>query len=252
MTHASTAAASAIRVRSLDVSRGGRRVVKDLSFSVSPGEIVGLLGPSGCGKSTLMRSLVGVQMAVTGECVLLGAPAGSKVLRTQVGYMTQEASVYGDLTVVENLRYFATMSGVDRQRADEVIDDVDLSDQRDRLVGSLSGGQRNRVSLAAALLGRPEVLILDEPTVGLDPVLRKDLWLRFRRLAAAGVTLLVSSHVMEEAAECDRILMMRDGRLLADATLDRLLSMTGTSSITDAFLALVDADTHSGGDRADG
>jgi ABC-2 type transport system ATP-binding protein len=236
----------------LTVTRGDRQVVRGLSFEVKPGEIVGLLGPSGCGKSTLMRALVGVQLGVTGDCMLLGQSAGSKALRPDVGYMTQEASVYGDLTVAENLRYFAAVSGASRERADEVIADVDLAAERDRLVGSLSGGQRNRVSLAAALLGQPRVLILDEPTVGLDPVLRKDLWGRFRRLAATGVTLLVSSHVMEEASECDRILMMRDGRLLADATLDALLADTGARDITGAFLALIENDREKDGGRADG
>ena len=166
--------------------------------------------------------------------------------------MTQEASVYVDLTVMENLRYFAAVGGASRERADEVLADVDLAAQRDRLVGSLSGGQRNRVSLAAALLAEPRMLILDEPTVGLDPVLRKDLWQRFRRLAASGVTLLISSHVMDEASECDRILMMRDGRLLADATLEALLAQTATGNITDAFLALVESDSEQDEDRADG
>jgi ABC-2 type transport system ATP-binding protein len=232
----------AIQARSLTVTRGGRDVVQDLSFDIQPGQIVGLLGPSGCGKSTLMRTLVGVQLGVTGDCVLLGEPAGSTSLRSRVGYMTQEASVYRDLTVAENLQFFAAVAGVSRARADAVISDVDLAAERARLVGSLSGGQRSRVSLAAALLGNPPVLILDEPTVGLDPVLRRDLWGRFRRLAADGVTLLVSSHVMEEASECDRILMMREGRLLADATLGDLLAQTGTENVTAAFLALVDAD----------
>jgi ABC-2 type transport system ATP-binding protein len=169
----------------MKVTRGKREVVHGLDFDVAPGEIVGLLGPSGCGKSTLMRALVGVQLGVTGECSVLGVPAGSKELRPRLGYMTQEASVYGDLTVSENLRYFAAVGGATRERADAVIADVDLGGERDRLVGSLSGGQRNRVSLAAALLGRPEVLVLDEPTVGLDPVLRRDLWDRFRELAEA-------------------------------------------------------------------
>ena len=232
----------AIQARSLTVTRGGRDVVQDLSFDIQPGQIVGLLGPSGCGKSTLMRTLVGVQLGVTGDCVLLGEPAGSTSLRSRVGYMTQEASVYRDLTVAENLQFFAAVAGVSRARADAVISDVDLAAERARLVGSLSGGQRSRVSLAAALLGNPPVLILDEPTVGLDPVLRRDLWGRFRRLAADGVTLLVSSHVMEEASECDRILMMREGRLLADATLGDLLAQTSTENVTAAFLALVDAD----------
>ena len=232
----------AIRVRALRVTRGGRPVLRGLDFDVQRGEIVGLLGPSGSGKSTLMRALVGVQLGVSGECTVLGLAAGSKPLRARVGYMTQEASVYNDLTVVENLRYFAAVAGASRARVDAVIADVDLGAERRRLVSALSGGQRDRVSLAAALLGRPDLLVLDEPTVGLDPVLRRDLWKQFRRLAGEGVTLLVSSHVMEEARECDRILMMRDGRLLADDTEDALLTRTGTGDITDAFLALIDAD----------
>jgi ABC-2 type transport system ATP-binding protein len=239
----------AVHVRDLVVRRGGRDVVKGLTFDITPGDIVGLLGPSGCGKSTLMRSLVGVQQGVTGECEVLGLPAGSKPLRTRVGYMTQEASVFGDLTVVENLRYFGTVLGVPDARVDEVLTEVDLTTQRDRLVNSLSGGQHNRVSLAVALMGSPQLLILDEPTVGLDPVLRRDLWAEFRRLAAAGTTLLVSSHVMDEARECDRILLMRDGRLLADDSEVGLLKRTGTTDITDAFLALVDADTGSKAER---
>lgn len=236
----------AIGVRSLRVIRGGRAVIDGLDFEVGRGQIVGLLGPSGCGKSTLMRALVGVQLGVSGECQVLGMTAGSKALRTRVGYVTQEASVYGDLTVAENLAYFAAVMGVEAARVTAVIDDVDLAAERDRRVDSLSGGQHNRVSLAVALLGRPDLLVLDEPTVGLDPVLRRDLWNHFRRLAASGVALLVSSHVMDEARECDRILMMRAGRLLADDTEAGLRERTGTDDITDAFLALVETDKEDG------
>jgi ABC-2 type transport system ATP-binding protein len=239
----------AIEVGDLLVRRGGREVVKGLGFTVERGDIVGLLGPSGCGKSTLMRSLVGVQQGVTGTCNVLGLPSGSKELRTEVGYMTQEASVYGDLSVVENLRYFGNVLGCPPDRVDAVLTEVDLVAERDRLVKALSGGQHNRVSLAVALLGAPQLLVLDEPTVGLDPVLRRDLWNQFRHLAAAGITLLVSSHVMDEARECDRILMMRDGRLLADSTEAELLARTGTDDITDAFLALVDTDINSTGEH---
>lgn len=233
---------TAVRVRSLEVRRGGRKVLHGIDLDVRRGDIIGLLGPSGCGKSTLMRTIVGVQLGVEGECEVLGLPAGSAPLRTRVGYMTQEASVYGDLTVIENLRYFAAVVGADVERIRTVLDDVGLAGQQDRLVGTLSGGQHNRVSLAAALLGKPDLLVLDEPTVGLDPVLRQDLWAQFRRLAADGVTLLVSSHVMDEARECDGIVMMRDGRLLASETHDALLARTGTTDITDAFLALIAAD----------
>ncbi|MGI9584379.1 MAG: heme ABC exporter ATP-binding protein CcmA [Acidimicrobiia bacterium] len=229
----------AINVKDLSVERGGRDVLSGLDFDIAPGDIVGLLGPSGCGKSTLMRSLVGVQLKVSGQCEVLGLPAGSKELRTRVAYMTQEASVYRDLTVRENLRYFAQVIGAEKDRVDKVIEDVDLTNQQHQVVNDLSGGQHNRVSLGVALLGQPEVLILDEPTVGLDPVLRRDLWRQFRQLAEKGATLLVSSHVMDEAKECDRILMMREGRILADATQEAVLRQTGTTDITEAFLSLV-------------
>jgi ABC-2 type transport system ATP-binding protein len=231
----------AIEVRGLSVRRGGHTVIQELDFAIEAGEIVGLLGPSGCGKSTLMRTVVGVQLGVSGTCDVLGLPAGSRALRTRLGYVTQEASVYGDLTIDENLRYFARVLGATGERVDEVIGQIDLAAERGRRVDSLSGGQRNRVSLGVALLGRPDVLVLDEPTVGLDPVLRRDIWAQFHDLAEAGTTLLVSSHVMEEARECDRILLMRDGRLLADGTQAELLRRTGTPDITAAFLALVDA-----------
>jgi ABC-2 type transport system ATP-binding protein len=246
--------APAIQVADLRVRRGGREVLHGLDFEVPRGSIVGLLGPSGCGKSTLMRALVGVQLGVTGVCTVLGRPAGTRELRRRVGYVTQEASVYGDLTVVENLRYFAVMVGAPPGRVEAVLADVDLVAEQHRLVGNRSGGQHNRVSLAAALLAQPEVLILDEPTVGLDPELRRDLWSQFRRLSAGGATLLVSSHVMDEARECDRILMVRSGRLLADSTEADLLARTGTTDITDAFLALVEAGPGPVGeeDRADG
>ena len=234
--------APAIRVAALRVTRGGRTVIDGVDFEVEHGQIVGLLGPSGSGKSTLMRALVGVQLHVTGDCEVLGLAAGSESLRTRVAYVTQEVAVYGDLTVVENLRYFADLIGAGHERVGQVIDDVDLGAERERRVDSLSGGQRNRVSVAVALLGRPELLVLDEPTVGLDPVLRRDLWQRFRRLAADGVTLLISSHVMDEARECDRILLMRSGRLLADDTHGSLLDRTATTNITDAFLAMVEVD----------
>jgi len=230
---------AAVDVRNLAVLRGGRTVVEGLSFQVQRGQIVGLLGPSGCGKSTLMRALVGVQQNVTGTCEVLGVPAGSASLRRRVSYMTQDASVYINLTVTENLEYFAAVLGVGRDRVCLVLEEVGLQIEKHSLVSDLSGGQRNRVSLAVALLGEPELLVLDEPTVGLDPVLRRDLWAQFRRLASRGVTLLVSSHVMEEASECDRILVMRNGQLIADDGEEQLLARTSTNNITDAFLVLV-------------
>jgi ABC-2 type transport system ATP-binding protein len=230
----------AVDVDRLRVVRGGRPVLDGLSLSVARGTVTGLLGPSGCGKSTLMRAIVGVQVVAGGTVTVLDRPAGSKDLRNRVGYVTQAPSVYGDLSVVENLRYFAAVLGAPRSDVDRVIEEVNLGDQVGARVGRLSGGQRARVSLATALLGRPELLVLDEPTVGLDPVLRRDLWDLFGSLAAGGTTLLVSSHVMDEAERCGRLLLMREGRILADETPAGLLAQTGARDVEHAFLALVE------------
>ena len=232
----------ALALDRLRVVRGGRLVLDDVSLSVPRGSVTGLLGPSGCGKSTLMRSVVGVQVVAGGTVDVLGRPAGSAALRSLVGYVTQAPSVYADLTVRENLRYFAAVLGAPRSDVDRVVSEVGLDSHADAVVGRLSGGQEARVSLAAALLGEPELLVLDEPTVGLDPVLRRDLWRLFRGLAARGTTLLVSSHVMDEASQCDRLLLMREGRILADDTQAGLLARTGADDVESAFLALVEQD----------
>ena len=232
-------APAAVEVHDLTVVRGGRAVLRQLDFQVRAGSVTGLLGPSGCGKTTLMRSVVGVQVVTSGSVTVLGEPAGAAVLRDRVGYVTQSASVYDDLSTMENLRFFARVLGVDRAEVDRCLERVDLTDRRDQLVGRLSGGERSRVSLAVAMLGRPPLLVLDEPTVGLDPVLRQDLWQLFHELAATGVALLVSSHVMDEAERCDRLLLMRDGRILADDSPAAMLRRTGTDDIERAFLQLV-------------
>ena len=231
---------AAIVVDGLRVKRGGRAVLHDLSFAVASGSVTGLLGPSGCGKTTLMRAIVGVQIVESGRVEVLGAPAGSPPLRARVGYVTQAPSVYGDLSVRENLRYFARVLGRPQERIARVLDTVALGGQADRVVSSLSGGQMARVSLATALLGEPELLVLDEPTVGLDPVLRRDLWATFRELAGAGTTLLVSSHVMEEAEHCDELLLMREGELLAAESPGELRARTGCERLDEAFLALIE------------
>jgi ABC-2 type transport system ATP-binding protein len=230
----------AVQVEDLVVRRGRVLAVAGVSFRITAGEVVGLLGPSGCGKSTLIRSVVGVQVLTSGTVQVLGLPAGDRRLRDRLGYVTQAPSVYDDLTVAENVRFFARVLGVDRSEVARCIEAVDLGRARDRLVGRLSGGQRSRVSLAVALLGRPELLVLDEPTVGLDPVLRRDLWALFHDLAAGGTAVLVSSHVMDEAERCDRLLLLREGSLLADDTPRSLLERTRTSDVEAAFLDLVD------------
>ena len=230
-----------IAISDLHVVRGGRVVLPGLSLDLGPG-VTGLLGPSGCGKSTLMRAIVGVQVVRSGGVEILGQPAGSKPLRDRVGYVTQAASVYDDLSVSENLRFFARVLGV--RAIDDAVDAavaaVDLHSHRDQVVGNLSGGQRSRASLAVALLGDPEVLVLDEPTVGLDPVLRRDLWALFHRLGDAGKVVLVSSHVMDEAERCDRLLLMREGRIIADGTPTGIRG--DARDIEDAFLRIVEGE----------
>jgi ABC-2 type transport system ATP-binding protein len=231
---------SAIAVRDLRVVRGGHPILHGISLEVPWGSVTGLLGPSGCGKSTLMRSIVGVQVVAGGEVTVLGRSAGTAELRSRVGYVTQAPSVYADLSVEENLRYFAAVVGAPKSRIAETIAAVGLDGREQQLTGSLSGGQRSRVSLASALLARPDVLVLDEPTVGLDPVLRVELWRTFHELAAAGTTLLVSSHVMDEAGECDRLLLMRDGALLQQTTPAELRGQTGEDDLGKAFLAVIE------------
>jgi ABC-2 type transport system ATP-binding protein len=235
-------AGSAIEIKDLCVRRGGTLVLDGLSVDVAGGSVTGLLGPSGSGKSTLIRSIVGVQIVEAGDVRVLGQPAGSADLRSRVGYVTQAPSVYGDLTVRENLRYFGSILGVDDERVEATIEEVDLRSHADRRVDRLSGGQRARVSLATALLNRPELLVLDEPTVGLDPVLRRDLWELFHELAEAGSTLLVSSHVMDEADRCDSLLLLREGGLVGSLTPDELRAQTGERDLEAAFLALAEED----------
>ena len=229
----------AVEVDRLHVVRGGRDALDRITLDVTRGTVTGLLGPSGSGKSTLMRAIVGTQLVASGSVTVLGEPAGSSGLRSRVGYTTQSPAVYADLTVRENVRYFARLVGAPEARADETVELVGLGDEAGSVVSRLSGGQRSRVSLATALVGRPELLVLDEPTVGLDPLLRRDLWQTFARLAAEGATLLVSSHVMDEAERCDELLLVRGGRLLARGTAAEVRVRTGSETMDAAFLQLV-------------
>jgi len=229
----------AIDVRNLVVKRGARRVLHGLDCAIPRGSVTGLLGPSGSGKTTLMRCIVGVQKIESGTVTVFGEPAGSPSLRRRTGYLTQAPSVYADLTVQQNARYFATIYGVGAAEADRTVSDVGLGDAAGQLVRTLSGGQQARASLACAMVSSPELLVLDEPTVGQDPVLRDELWQRFHALAEAGTTLLVSSHVMDEAARCDRLLLIREGELIADDTPDGVRAAAGTQDLDKAFLRLV-------------
>jgi len=230
---------SAVVVDDLRVKRGGRDVLNGLSFEIEPGTVTGLLGPSGCGKTTLMRALVGVQIVEGGEVTVLGKPAGHKDLRKRIGYATQNPAIYPDITVTEALTYFASVLRAPASDVARVIEEVDLSSHADAIIGQLSGGQLSRANLAVALLGKPELLILDEPTVGLDPVLRDELWKLFIELAQRGVTLLVSSHVMDEATRCEHLLLLREGDLLASQSPAELRDRTGESDLERAFLRLI-------------
>ena len=233
--------AHAVVVDGLRVVRGGKVVLPGISLSVDRGVVTGLLGPSGSGKTTLMRAIVGVQIVESGRVDVLGRPAGSPELRSRVAYVTQAPSVYADLTVRENLRYFARLLAADPSRIEAVIETVGLAGERDQVVRTLSGGQLSRASLATALLGEPEVLVLDEPTVGLDPVLRRDLWDTFHAVADSGAALLVSSHVLDEAQRCDSLLLLREGRIVAAEPPDALLHRTGAPDLNAAFLALAES-----------
>jgi ABC-2 type transport system ATP-binding protein len=223
----------------LRVVRGKRPAIHDLSVRVARGTITGLLGPSGCGKTTLMRSIVGTQLITGGSVTILGEPAGSAALRKRVGYMPQAATIYDDLRIIDNVRYFGSLYGMDAGSADEAVSAVGLDDHKTALCGNLSGGQRTRVSLACALVAAPDLLVLDEPTVGLDPVLRVDLWQQFHQLARRGTTLFVSSHVMDEADHCGDLLLMREGHLLAHTTPRKLREDTGCQSLEEAFLSII-------------
>lgn len=229
-----------VRITNLRVVRDGKVILPDLTMSFERGKIAGLLGPSGSGKTTIFRSIVGVQETESGTITVLDRPSGAKELRTKIGYFTQSASIYSDLTCLENLHYFARLLGDTEISVEEIIDLVDMRRNRKQIASSLSGGERARLALATALLGKPELLILDEPTVGLDPVLRRDLWDLFHRLSDQGKTLLISSHVMDEADRCDMLYLLRDGKILANGTPQGLKEKSGKADMEDVFISLVE------------
>lgn len=229
----------AISSRQTTVRKGNQEILHGLTFDVEPGTVTGLIGPSGSGKTTLMRAIVGVQKLSGGSLNVLGLPAGGAQLRSRIGYVTQDPAVYSDVSVEENLKYFGALVRASKEGIDQVLRDVDLIPQRKQLASSLSGGQRARVSLALALLGNPELLVLDEPTVGLDPILRNDLWDMFERLAHGGKTILVSSHVMDEAQRCEQLILLRDGDILWHDSRDKLLQKTGLGTVGEAFVKTI-------------
>ena len=234
----------AVHAEGLRKAFGKVMALDGLDLAVPSGQIYGLLGPNGSGKTTLIRALAGLVRPDAGTVTVLGRPARDAVADGMVGYMTQSAALYGELSIEENLRFFAALEGVPASgvgpRIDDALGSVALLDRRRAIVGTLSGGMRTRVSLAATLLHRPAILLLDEPTVGVDPALRRDFWDHFRALARSGTTILVSSHVMDEAARCDRLGLIRAGRLLAEGTVAELCARAGTTDLESAFLALAE------------
>ncbi|MEO7617823.1 MAG: ABC transporter ATP-binding protein [Candidatus Saccharibacteria bacterium] len=235
---------TAVKIEDVTIVLGKHlEAVKHIDLELGVGQIIGFIGPSGAGKTTLIRAIVGRQKYTSGKITVLGSSAGTESLRHEVSYMTQEASVYSDLSVKDNLSYFATMCGIHRKNQASEIERllglVDLMPQAKQVVGSLSGGQKQRLSLAIALIGRPKLLVLDEPTVGLDPVLRTKLWDLFRKLSGNGVTLIISSHVMDEAEHCDDLVLIRDGVLLAHESPKELCKRTKSRTVEESFIKLV-------------
>ncbi|MBC7746801.1 ABC transporter ATP-binding protein [Pedobacter sp.] len=237
----------AVTIKNVSVTLGTSEALKNVTIDLPQGKTIGVIGPSGAGKTTLIRGIVGRQRITTGDITVFGQPAGSPQLRKHVTYMTQELSVYSDLTVKENLRYFVTMTGQPKKQTPDIITDVlkavDMTDKADSLVSDLSGGQKQRVSLAIALIGSPRLMVLDEPTVGLDPVLRDKLWHLFAELADKGTTLIITSHSMDEAERCDDLVLLRNGEVIAHSSPQQLLERTDATSVEQSFLQLVGGET---------
>lgn len=227
---------NAIEARDLRKRFGEVQALDGVTLSVPRGMVYGLLGPNGAGKTTLIRALVGLVRPEGGELHVLGQRMPDRAILTRIGYMTQAPALYMDLSAEENVRFFAAVHG--GGDPESAMRFVELWDRRRSLTGELSGGMRTRLSLACALVHRPDLLLLDEPTVGVDPQLRAQLWDGLREMAAGGTTIVVSSHVMDEAERADRLGLIRAGRLLAEGTVPELLARAGTERLEDAFLTL--------------
>ncbi|WP_100401411.1 ABC transporter ATP-binding protein [Bacillus sp. FJAT-42315] len=229
-----------VSVQHVSKAFGKHQVLKDITLQINGGEIFGLLGPSGAGKTTLVKQLVGLDLPTSGENFLFQQKMPSLKLIEKIGYMAQSDALYGELSAKENLQFFASLYGLQgkkqQQRIEAVMEVVQLTDHVNKLVSTYSGGMKRRLSLAIALLHEPQLLILDEPTVGIDPVLRKSIWNAFYKLKAKGTTLIVTTHVMDEAEKCDRLALMRDGSLIAVGTPNELKKQTDSATIEEAFL----------------
>ena len=229
-----------IVVRNVHKYFGQKHVLKDINLEIPFGQIYGLLGPSGCGKTTMVKIIAGILEATSGEAYVLGEAMPQLSLMNKVGYMAQSDALYDSLTAAENLQFFGAIYGMNKakikRRTAEVMELVNLSDDLNKPVRAYSGGMKRRLSLAMAILHNPPVLVLDEPTVGIDPLLRKNIWAELYKLAAQGVTILVTTHVMDEAEKCHNLAMMRAGRLIAKGTSQELQKSIGAQSIEEAFL----------------
>ena len=231
------AAQPAVEVRDLVKTFGRLRALDRISLSVRRGEIYGLLGPNGSGKTTLIRTMVGLIRPDSGTVTVLDRRMPELGVLSRIGYMTQAAALYPDLSVDENLRFFAAIYGAE-SGVDDALRFVDLYDRKKSVVSTLSGGMRTRASMACALVHQPELLLLDEPTVGVDPQLRAQLWDRFQKMAQGGTTIIVSSHVMDEAERAQRLGLILFGRLLAEGSADDLRKQAGVDRLEEAFLKL--------------
>ena len=227
----------AVEVDSVTKEFGDIKALNGVTLRVRRGEIYGFLGPNGAGKTTLIRAIVGLIAPNAGTVTVLGRKLPNLDVLREIGYMTQQAALYPGLSVEENVRFFAAIYGVDSGVKD-ALELVDLYTRRGSVVATLSGGMRQRCSLACALVHRPQLLLLDEPTVGVDPQLRVELWEQFRRMAADGTTIIVSSHVMDEAERCQRLGLIQYGRLLAEGSPSEVRALAGTQNLEEAFLKL--------------
>ena len=230
--------AFAVDIEGVRKNFGGLRALDGVNLHIKPGEIYGLLGPNGAGKTTLIRAIVGLVGPDAGTVTVLGRRMPDVDNLRNVGYMTQQAALYPGLSVEENVQFFAAINGADEAGVTDVLKLVSLDDRRKSVVATLSGGMRQRLSLACALVHKPKLLLLDEPTVGVDPQLRVQFWEDFRRMAANGTTIIVSSHVMDEAERCQRLGLIQYGRLLAEGSPNEVRAQAGTSNLEDAFLKL--------------
>lgn len=231
---------SAVQIEGLEVQYGHQIVLPKLDLVIPKGQIIGLLGPSGCGKTTLVKSIIGINKYKSGSIYVFGKQIPSFDAMSAIGYMSQNDALYDDLSAIDNLLFFGKIYGIHGKaaniRAKELLDFVDLSNDSKKAVRYYSGGMRRRLSLAIALINRPNLLILDEPTVGIDPVLRRKFWDEFELLKSEGCTILATTHVMDEASRCDRIILLREGKIIANGTPGELLIETNTNNIEDAFL----------------